>query len=70
VLLMLGFFSFACAGCWFLAGSFSKLEADVYDMPQANFNSMLDALTTLCQLFIGEAWNVRCPTKGFLFACG
>ena len=28
-----------------------------YDMPAANFNSFLDGLTVLFQLFVGEAWN-------------
>ena len=49
--------AFACLGCILLVGTFKYVQADVYDMPQANFNSMLDSLTTLFQLFIGEAWN-------------
>ena len=36
-------------------GTFKYLNN--YDIPQANFNSMLDSLFTLIQLFVGEAWN-------------
>ena len=50
-------YGFGCVGCWLLAGRFRHLDESVYDMPQANFNSMLDSVTSLFQLFIGEAWN-------------
>ena len=52
-----GIYWFACLGCWLLAGRFRHLDESVYDMPQANFNSMLDSPTTLFQLLIGEAWD-------------
>ena len=40
-----------------MAGNFRFMDDSVYELNQANFNSMIDALTTLFQLFIGEAWN-------------
>ena len=57
ILLLMSFFAFACLGCWQMAGAFHFLGTEAYELPQANFNSMLDSLTTLFQLFIGEAWN-------------
>lgn len=57
VLGLFAMYCFACIGCWLLAGSFRFMDESAYEIQQANFNSMLDALTTLFQLFIGEAWN-------------
>ena len=57
VLLFLGMYQFACIGCWMLAGRFRYLAGNTWSWePQANFNSMLDAIATLFQLFIGESW--------------
>ena len=57
VLLFLGMYQFACVGCWMLAGRFRSLSGDAWSWEkQANFNSMLDAIATLFQLFIGESW--------------
>ena len=45
VLLFLGIYQFGCLGCWLLAGRFRFLTGDQYSWePQANFNSMLDAI--------------------------
>eukprot|EP01043_Picozoa_sp_COSAG02_P069728 COSAG02_NODE_12071_length_1603_cov_1.240027_1_plen_313_part_00 len=57
VLGIFAMYCFACIGCWLLAGSFRFMDESSYEMQQANFNSMLDSMTTLFQLFIGEAWN-------------
>lgn len=57
VLGAIGLYCFGCGGCWLLAFRFHHLGPEVYDLPEANFNSMLDSVTTLFQLFIGEAWN-------------
>ena len=46
---------YAVWGCIVFGGWFKYLNN--YDLPQANFNSFLDAFTTLLQLFVGEAWN-------------
>jgi Ca2+-binding EF-hand superfamily protein len=46
---------YAVWGCILFGGWFKYLNN--YDIPQANFNSMQDAVTTLLQLFVGEAWN-------------
>ena len=48
-------YSYAVVGCIMFGGTFKYLQAN--DLPQANFNSLFDSLTTLTQLFIGEAWN-------------
>lgn len=48
-------YSFAVWGCISFGGTFKYLNN--YDIPQANFNSMLDSILTLFQLFVGEAWN-------------
>eukprot|EP01043_Picozoa_sp_COSAG02_P003217 COSAG02_NODE_78_length_40609_cov_19.893730_2_plen_2704_part_00 len=53
----IGLYCFGCVGCWLLAFRFHYLGPDVYEIPQANFNGMLDSITTLFQLFIGEAWD-------------
>jgi Ca2+-binding EF-hand superfamily protein len=55
VLTALMMYSFAVWGCISFGGTFKYLNN--YDIPQANFNSMLDSILTLFQLFVGEAWN-------------
>ena len=54
-LLLIFFYLYGAVGCYLFASSF-KYNAD-YILPDANFNSFLDALMTLFQLFVGEAWN-------------
>ena len=49
------FYFYACLGCLLFANEF-KFNSS-YEIPDANFNSMLDSLITLFQLFVGEAWN-------------
>ena len=48
-------YSFAVWGCIEFGGTYKYLHN--YEIPQANFNSMLDSFMTLFQLFVGEAWN-------------
>ena len=54
-LTVLMMYSFAVWGCIEFGGTFKYLQN--YEIPQANFNSMLDSFMTLFQLFVGEAWN-------------
>merc|ERR1740117_939824 len=54
-LLLVLFYMFAVVGCWLFAGQFAYVNS--YDMPMANFDSFIDALLTLYQLLIGEAWD-------------
>jgi hypothetical protein len=54
-LLMVVAYFFAALGCLLFANSFKYNQS--YEIPDANFNSFLDALITLFQLFVGEAWN-------------
>jgi hypothetical protein len=45
---------YAVLGCFLFASDFKYNQS--YEIPDANFNSMLDSLITLFQLFVGEAW--------------
>ena len=45
----------AAIGC-FLFASEMKYNAN-YHITMANFNSMLDSILTLFQLFVGAGWN-------------
>ena len=49
------FYFYAALGCLLFASDFKYNQS--YEIPDANFNSMLDSLITLFQLFVGEAWN-------------
>ena len=55
VLLVMTFYFYACLGCLLFASEFKYNQS--YEIPDANFNSMLDSIITLFQLFVGEAWN-------------
>ena len=55
-LLVLLLYGYGVLGCLLFASDF-KFYGDGYDIPDANFNSLGDALVTLFQLFVGEAWN-------------
>ena len=46
---------YGALGCLLFASDF-KYNVD-YELPDANFNSFLDSIMTLFQLFVGEAWN-------------
>jgi hypothetical protein len=54
-LLIIAFYFYGALGCLLFASDF-KYQKN-YDIPDANFNSMLDSIMTLFQLFVGEAWN-------------
>ena len=54
-LLVIFFYFYGALGCLLFASDF-KYNKD-YILPDANFNSFLDSIMTLFQLFVGEAWN-------------
>jgi len=54
-LLAIVFYFYGALGCLLFASDF-KYNVD-YELPDANFNSFLDSIMTLFQLFVGEAWN-------------
>jgi hypothetical protein len=53
-LLIIAFYFYGALGCMLFSSDF-KYQKD-YSLPDANFNSMLDSIMTLFQLFVGEAW--------------
>jgi hypothetical protein len=55
ILTLLILYMYAVLGCSMFGGAFKYLHG--YESPQSNFNSMVDALFTLFQMFTGEGWN-------------
>ena len=54
-LLLCVVYFYAVVGCFFFASEMKYNQN--YKTPMANFNSMLDAILTLFQLFVGAGWN-------------
>eukprot|EP00736_Rhodelphis_marinus_P001255 Rmarinus@m.23591 len=60
VLFMLFFvvvYMFAAVGCIMYAGSFAGIPIEEYHIPDANFNSFIDSLTTLFHMMAAESWS-------------
>jgi len=39
------------------SGLFDQMPSDLYSLPEANFNSLTESMSTLFQILLGESWN-------------